>query len=173
MKARVVITEQCNRKCDICCMKHGSVREQMETCSEDDIHGYSEIMITGGEPMLYPERVKHLAVLFARNNSTAKIYLYTAYFRHAIREIIPYVDGIHYTLHHPLSFDDLSGFNQFQALADTYRHRGKTFRLYIDPRVGLGVKIVPCVWARVEVKPWLDDCPLPEGERLLKLTERA
>lgn len=170
--ARVITTWDCNRDCDLCCNKNLPV--QPETCSLEDLRDYDQVLLTGGEPMLYPEQlletIKYLRSW--RSDEWQKIYLYTALWTPALKEIVKHVDGIHFTLHHPVGPRDLEGLRHFQRLISKPEYAEKTFRLYIESRVKVRVEITPSLWERVEVKPWLDQCPLPENETLFQLEEK-
>lgn len=54
MKARVIVTMKCNRKCKGCCNEHLG---EINRVAFEDLFKYDEISITGGEPMLMSERV--------------------------------------------------------------------------------------------------------------------
>lgn len=116
--------------------------------------------------MLYPEYVSDFARYFKDMGKT--VYLYTAMYHPQIREILPVVDGVQYTLHAPLSRVDLDGFQKFQ---DDIRLVRGSYRLYIDPSITTPIVICPNLWRRVEVKPWILEgaCPLPPGETLFIL----
>ena len=164
-KARIILSLECNRDCDYCCNKHPSLRAQMEPlASIRDVLECEEIMLTGGEPMLDPGRVLSLAK-YLRGYSDARLFLYTQLYVPALANILPFLDGVHYTIHKGAGDDERYGFQQFQRLIQG--HKG-SFRLYIHPEVFIPLMIWPDKWARIEQKPWLADgnCPLPEGERL-------
>ena len=171
-KARVLITKDCNRKCPHCCSEFNTVMSTMRETTIPKLASYGEVMITGGEPMLYPERVKTFINLIREQNSTTKIYLYTALFTPELIDIIPLLDGIHYTLHIRANQNDVDGFTKFQEAVKPY-HTTMSVRSYIDPAVELPVTIYPWLYYRLEVKPWImeGECPLPDGEDLLYLRE--
>lgn len=54
MRARVIVTMKCNRKCKGCCNEHLG---EINRVDFEDLFKYDEICITGGEPMLMSERV--------------------------------------------------------------------------------------------------------------------
>ena len=54
MRARVIVTKKCNRKCKGCCNERLGLIDKV---SFEDLFKYEEICITGGEPMLMSERV--------------------------------------------------------------------------------------------------------------------
>lgn len=50
-KARVLVTQKCNKSCDGCCNKSNILDSMVTITSIDDLTCYDEIMITGGEPV--------------------------------------------------------------------------------------------------------------------------
>ena len=170
--ARLIVTWACRRDCDNCCNKMPGLRESAKPCSVADLKDYDQVLITGGEPMLYPAQVLKL-IRQLRSQRTAaeqKVFLYTALYTPELRQLVPELDGVHFTLHYPLKRGDVQGFYMFQDHIG-YLDKGKSFRLYIEPRITKSITIVPNVWSRLEVKPWLTECSLPDGETLLKLRE--
>jgi pyruvate formate-lyase activating enzyme-like uncharacterized protein len=129
---------------------------------------YDKVFITGGEPMLYPARVRMVVDELREQNPDQKVYLYTTLASPALLDMAHIFDGIHFTLHAPHTIQDTARFEAFQHCIE---HLGGTYRLYIDPAIEHTIPIKPSVWSRVEVKPWIPegDCPLPEGEDLLEL----
>lgn len=169
-KARVLITLKCHRQCPYCCNNYADIKAQMRRIKNlDSVCNYDEVMITGGEPMQYPKKVMGVIHQLRKQNPNAPMYLYTAYYSVFIYPITRLVDGIHYTLHANSTSYDLIGFRNFQHLIGKYPE--KSFRLYIHPEVKHKITIIPNLWKRVEVKPWMPEgeCPLPEGEELFVL----
>lgn len=167
--ARVIVTWDCPRDCDLCCNKNLPAEAKPRRVA--DLKGYDQVLLTGGEPTLYPVRLLEI-VRELRQQTPAekqKVYLYTALYRPALGSLVEVTDGVHYSLHHPLHPADLEGFYRFQRLIGAYP--GKSFRLYIEPRIRQAIEIVPSRWEKVEVKPWLDFCPLPPDEELFYLQE--
>lgn len=173
--ARLLITKACTRHCPGCCNTYPAIMAQIQTiASLTEITGFAECCITGGEPMLIPERVSAVVAELRARNPESHIYLYTALYRPEIKNLLPLLDGIHFTLHAGANRVDQRGFAAFQQLL---RYHAGSFRLYIDPRVTRPVVIYPYVWTRVEVKPWLTEEQLlalqpgglPPGEQLFYL----
>jgi molybdenum cofactor biosynthesis enzyme MoaA len=54
-KLRLLVTERCARSCSGCC-NHDWDLAALPTC--ESYAGYDEVLLTGGEPMLYPEDPK-------------------------------------------------------------------------------------------------------------------
>ncbi len=168
--ARVIMTWDCNRDCDLCCNKNLPVVPR--TCTTRDLRPFDQVLITGGEPSMFMvELLTLIDTLRIQRPEGQGVFVYTALWHDGLRQVARYVDGIHYTLHHPLKHNDLIGFKKFQEMIGDPEFENKSFRLYMEPRIHAPVPIIPSRWARVEVKPWLDACPLPEGEVLLQLKE--
>jgi hypothetical protein len=169
--ARVITTWDCNRNCDKCCNKN--LPAEPIPCTLRDLPGFDGVVLTGGEPLLYPEKLLDIvrALRTARwiDKSDQKIFLYTALWTPHLWDLVGKLDGIHYTLHYPASDSDLIGFEHFQNLLREYQGSEKSFRLYLEPRITEPILLYPNLWSRVEVKPWLDFCPLPENETLFVL----
>jgi len=168
--ARVLLWLDCNRNCPGCCNNYKSLTKQRRDIKLEDLKDFDTICLTGGEPLLYPDKlisiIKRLRVI----NSNAKIYLYTALYKPEMRQIIWLVDGIQYSLHYPMSIDDRDGFEQFQY---DILYMDGSYRAYIDSRIERLIPIHPDRWTRVEIKPWIKEgnCPLPKDEQLFLLKE--
>jgi len=172
------VTKACHRQCAGCCntyttiMKHASYIERIADLPTE----LDEIMITGGEPMLVPERTQRLSTQIRNRYPASKLYLYSAEYNEAMKNTIPIVDGLHYTVHEGATLQDITSLNRLQELLQSHKAqwREKSFRLYIDNRVILPVTINPDIWSQVNISKWfteqelLDKQPtgLPVGESL-------
>jgi hypothetical protein len=105
-----------------------------------------------------------------------RIYLYTSLYTNRMIEMLDVVDGVHYTIHAGATQTDIDGFYEFQ-IVHSMRPR-KSCRLNIDARVDRIVPVIPNVWTRVNVSPWLTEEELfevqpngglPAGESLYVL----
>ena len=168
--ARLITTFKCNRRCPDCC------NTQLDTMSSGkqitdlaELKEFKYVCVTGGEPMLEPERTERIIQELREQSITKTIYLYTALYHPKLEDIMHLLDGVQYTLHYPMRSSDLTLFNQFQNLIEQYSYQ--SFRLYIDSRFIDTVMIRPNLWKRVEVKAWQDYCPLPANEKLFILGE--
>ena len=64
----ILLTENCNARCKMCCDSRGLVRGKTLTIEELDLilknikecPSIDLIGVTGGEPMLYPDLVEHI-----------------------------------------------------------------------------------------------------------------
>jgi hypothetical protein len=167
--ARVIITWDCLRSCALCVNKNLPV--EPKPCKIKDLQGYDQILLTGGEPMLYPKETLDIIMKLRKQTpeEVQNIYLYTAMFTSELRWLVWELNGIHYTVHPPVKPEDLVGFRAFQQLIGEPEFKDKTFRLHIESQIDSPIEIIPSLWARLEVKPMLRNCPLPEGEELFEL----
>ena len=156
-KLRLLLFEECNRNCSGCCNKDWDLKSLPIIT---DFHGYDEILLTGGEPMLMPFFVIREAKKIKQKSPTSKIYLYTAKIDQpiAILAFLNYIDGITLTLHHQSDIKDLIILNEI--LPDNLN---KSFRLNVFKKIKLPQKIKPFWKIKNEIK-WIKDCPLPKHE---------
>lgn len=160
-KLRLLLFEECNRNCQGCCNKDWDLKS-IPVCK--DFTPYRLIMLTGGEPMLHPEVILD-AVSAIRAQTTAPIYLYTAMVNDALDDVMSYIDGAVITLHSPA---DIEPFERFDRTA--HNLFGKSLRLNIFEEVG-DVVSSP-LWRRKEHMEWIPNCPLPNGEVLMRYQPR-
>ncbi len=76
---RVVLTDKCNLDCSFCCMKEKETYYSFKNQTALWIakQRYDEIGITGGEPLVEPEKLIQFICLLKYFNREAKVYLYT------------------------------------------------------------------------------------------------
>jgi len=159
--ARVVMSFKCNRKCKGCCnqiMDFDHILAKVE-----EIKDYEEVFVTGGEPMLYPDRLIQVIDIL-RSNGNKKIFLYTAWPhpKKKFLEVMKHLDGVTLTLHAALDrmlFYD-NGY-------DKMKFPGKDMRLKV-----FSVKKFGDMgdWD-VRSTKWITDCPMPPDEDLYVLSE--
>lgn len=157
-KARVLITRDCNRSCKGCCNSHDTIMKDI--ISIDNLSqlpkDLDEIMITGGEPMLYPNYTLKIAKdLKNIYQNRAKIFLYTALYSENIVQILPYIDGLHYTIHEEHDQFDIFGLFWIQDIIA--RFHDKSYRLYIDNNVSSFLNIIPSAWDNIKISKWLTE----------------
>ena len=162
-RLRLVLFEECRRNCSGCCNKDFDL-PSLPVC--DSYKGYELIMLTGGEPMLHPEKVME-AVGRIRRETDAPIILYTALTadKDALSRIIRQINGITVTLH---DNSDVKPFLDFDDYYVGAWGSSKTYRLNVFNGVEIDLGDVKGKW---KVKPeieWIKDCPLPEGEVLMR-----
>lgn len=152
------MTFKCNRQCPGCANTYGSVMSKAQPLYNiAQLKGYKNLVISGGEPMLFPDRVLKLAKVLKKHVPEAKVFLYTAYNRDTrqIERILPYIDGVNYTVHKEADDKDVAEFQAFQAMAG--KHSDKNFRLYVDKATAREVMIYPSAWDRINIKPWMTE----------------
>ncbi len=158
---RLLLFDKCNRRCPKCCNKTFDTKNLPIVKS---YKGYEEIILTGGEPMLYPGYVLNTILSIRNQNPTAKIIMYTAKtddpFMLSI--VLAKLDGITITIHDD---NDVDSFLQFNAGT---RIVNKSLRLNIFKCIDFETRFLNN-WSIKENIEWLDDCPLPENEVFMRL----
>jgi hypothetical protein len=159
--ARVTMTNTCNRKCRGCCNK--LITEEPKVTKIENITGYQKVFVTGGEPMLFPDKLLQV-VKKLRNQGNDKIYLYTAwpYPKKIFLKIVKYLDGVTLALHTHL--DKLMFFDNGYDKMD---FPNKEMWLNVFSTKNLQVE---GNWV-VRPKKWVKECPMPPGEDLLTIKE--
>lgn len=170
--ARVITTFECNRNCPYCSNNYKSLISQgKEEDNLDFVKDYDEIILTGGEPMLYPERLLDLIKNIKVVNPNVKIYLYTAKWEPFIQTILHYIDGLTYTLHKNIKQFEAFDFNTLQRHIN-YMHsdnENKSFRLFIHEDVKEEFNLIPATWDRIKIAGTLseEDCDYPEDDLII------
>lgn len=158
--ARIMISPKCNKACSYCCNEQQGVLDMFKPVTDlQFLARYKNICITGGEPMLFPDKVLSVAA-YARNMDL-KVYLYTAQYTFRMYEVIKWLDGLTYTVHANANYKEVNDFYRMQALLATSSSLCHSKKLLKDPDVDL--KISP-VWADTEIAVWKKQCTIPENE---------
>ena len=167
-KARILITEDCNRKCAGCCNTYSNIMGHAKYIDNlmDLPQELGEIMITGGEPMLNPERTQRIAAELREGHPSSNLYLYSALYHDNLENIIPMLDGFHYTIHEGARESDLVLLDSLQGLLGRRKEdwSDKSFRLYVDDRVDLPVRIVPNIWSQANISKWMTEKELQDKQ---------
>jgi MoaA/NifB/PqqE/SkfB family radical SAM enzyme len=171
-KVRLIFTEDCYRNCSGCCNKQYDFT-QYPTFELDTIFT-KELIITGGEPMLYPNEVyafiKHVRQLGYKH----KIYMYTACvaggvldknYTYYSKMLNNGLDGITLTLH---TQSDVADFRALNHMLMAKEHYGYSFRLNVFKGVELD-KVPYPLWTIKRDMVWIENCPLPKDEVLMVL----
>lgn len=164
-KLRLVVTAKCHNRCPMCCNNRFDLNELPVV----DRWDYDEIMLTGGEPMLFPAEVVNLILTIRKAASCKgkdmKVYMYTAVPNaEATLAALVCLDGIVVTPHTP---KDVS---EFVKLNDEIYSRDKSLRLNLFPEITLPEGIDLSKW-KVKEMEWIKDCPVPEGEDLRRINQ--
>jgi organic radical activating enzyme len=184
-QARLIITFACPRTCAGCANSYKSLIDQAKRIPIDKLDyfkNFDAVMLTGGEPMLSPDRTIKIAKLIHKAAPSAKIYLYTALHKNDsdLESVLPYVDGVQFSLHKEANEQDIADFQAFQTVAS--RWKDKSFRLYIDPSLKDKIHFIPSVWKRTtstwysedELLSWRSQSHgLPQDEELFVLTSKS
>jgi hypothetical protein len=171
-KARVLITKKCDRDCDGCCNKSSILDSMKDITDLQILQEYQVIMITGGEPILVPEKLMDLLHwLDEHMEHTTPIYLYSArYDRKIYEKIMSLINGLHFTLHAEANDEDIADLKALSLFLKGYGRHHQSLRLAIDTRVYSRYdlsNIDLSAWSVVRKMTWLKDAPLPAGEELL------
>lgn len=172
-KLRLLVTSNCMNNCPLCCNRQFDINEIPIV----DRWDYEEIMITGGEPFLYPNRLedfcKSIRELTSQMGCTPpKIYIYTSRCKwyDIERAIKYYADGLVVAPH---SKDDIVYFKETNNKLLKYRY-GKflqcSLRLKIFDEVKNALPENLRVWDVSHAK-WIENCPIPEGEDFRRVSE--
>lgn len=175
--ARVIVTPECNRHCANCVNK--VVLPGVQVLHDiAQLDRYQAVVLTGGEPLLPQAWRLTLLLLQQLAYTGAKLYLYLGWHpgKKVLRYVLPYLDGLTYTLH----CDDVQGsgrgadvqhFHDLQRLLD--RHPRCEARLRIEQDFDATISVTPWRWSRIDsftmVPP--EDCPRPENEDLYLLED--
>lgn len=162
MKLRLLLWEDCNRSCEGCCNKDWNL-DKLQNCFS--YRGYELIMLTGGEPMLYPSTVLQV-VREIRQQTTAPVYVYTADVSDldAAFAVLDAVDGITLTLHEQADVADFQTFDHCMVMKHI---TGKSLRLNVFKGVDLS-EVDTRGWQVKDGIEWIPDCPLPTDEVFLR-----
>jgi len=171
-KLRLLVTGQCPNKCPMCCNN----RFELEKIPVVDRFDYEQIMITGGEPLLFPDQTRILVSTLEDAAQICgyhpKIYIYTANFDiEAFDCLCASVDGFVYTPHKKKDVDAFLELNEY-ILNGLAISGHLSLRLNIFPEVET---FFPrdtdlSLW-KVKRMEWVKDCPVPEGEDFRRIAE--
>lgn len=160
-KVRLLFTDDCNRKCKGCCNRNWT-GEPPIGLTWQEVREFDEIYITGGEPMLYPKKLKKL--IKKLKTKTNKIFLYTAmpYPKKIFIDIMSFLDGASVTLHTSKDY-----FNFYCAQYYATPFEGKSMRL--NDFTNKKIKFTNGAEWHHRPMTWIIDAPLPDGEIFAKL----
>ena len=152
---RLLLLKECNRNCQGCCNKDWDL-DSLEV--ETDFSQYSEILLTGGEPMLKPELIIEICKKITEQTNVP-IYLYTAE-TNCLLSIVPYINGITLTLHKQL---DVESFKSLNNIIEFFIDEPFSLRLNVFKGVSIeGVDVSK--WQVKRDMEWIENCPLPKNE---------
>ena len=154
---RLLLFEDCNRKCEGCCNKDWDLKNLPVATSFTE---YDEILLTGGEPLLDWRYVVKVAQKIKSENS-AKVFVYTAKVDNLTNVIIilDNIDGLTVTLHEQ---SDVIPFRVLETYLKSNFKTGKSFRLNVFR--GVDVEWDEEIWKVKDDIVWAENCPLPKNE---------
>ena len=161
-KLRLVTTNICPRKCELCSNKNNN---HPPIVTIEEANKYDMVILTGGEPMMYPDNmVKLLDEL-----GGTKVVIYTAYIHDPFqtRRVLfqPNVVGVTFTIHDNKGLDDFHLFDQcVRQVIDKIPFRKLSLHLNIFPSDITQFKAMDFSLWRVKMIDWIVDCPLPSDE---------
>lgn len=166
-KLRLLVTAQCPHNCPMCCNKQFDLMKLPVVNRLD----YDEVMITGGEPLIYPfgvrELVKGMRLLCP---TSTKFYLYTSVADpYRFLNVLDMVDGVVLTPHNQQDVVALWTLNKF-LLSRPVLTQNKSLRLclFSDIREMLPPEMDLSLW-KIKNIEWKEDCPVPAGEDFCRL----
>jgi len=132
---------------------------------------YDNIIITGGEPLLFPENLLKLIHNIRLVNFNIPIYLYTSIFNPstANKNILTFLSGITFTVHNRIYFNE---FLDLKKYLDEVPLEPYSKRLHIFTDFGQLTEANLYGW-NVRFVTWKKDfeCKLPEHEQFMRLKE--
>lgn len=167
LKLRLLVTEKCLKNCEGCCNKDWDLKS-LPIFDLNDSTMFDEIMITGGEPLLFPGKVISLISSIRYTGFDKNIYMYTAKTSSflPLLSVLYLLDGITITLHDK---QDLEDFNSFYVIWNTIRNNNKTFRLNVFKEAELPKDWNFAGWKIKRDMEWIKNCPLPKDEVFMRM----
>lgn len=171
-KLRLVVTEKCHNKCPMCCNN----RFDLKAIPVVDRFDYDEISITGGEPMLYPDKVAEIADTLRKAakivGANPKIWLYTSKLNPmTFRMIAKYIDGVCYTPHNAVEVAMFKAVNRMLLRSEVgVGKEGFSLRLNLFKEQAKALKKENLSLWKVKDMVWIKDCPIPEGEDFRRIS---
>lgn len=163
-KLRLLITKNCDKNCVGCCNKDWNL-DSLPICT--DFSRYDEIILTGGEPLLYPSLVSNLLYQIRKSNQKCKLYLYTAKSSPYLSNIINHelIDGVVLTLHNESDVKPFYSLDHF-LIRSGLTHPKISLRLNVFKGIEVQSSLL---WKVKRDMEWIKDCPLPVNEVFMKL----
>ena len=172
--ARVLVTYDCFQNCPGCVNKSVTPSGIFDPSMSGQ---YDEIILTGGEPMFFPSRIRRFVQEIKSYNFSAKVILYSSYFdpkfTDELKDTLTMVNGYTFTVHN--NEFSVKRFLQLDCLVADWLalFQPGTLRLNIDSRLkDYFDKYYTdnfCQWHQRKYFDFDPDCKLPEHEIFLSL----
>ena len=165
-KLRLLFTPNCDRSCKGCCNKDWNL-DELPVFWSSNISEFIEVLITGGEPLLYPDELFRLCKLLKLLNPNVKLFIYTAYTKmwDASRlRLFDVVDGFTITIHNQKSANEFVKTEKILNL-NCSDYTMKSLRLNIFKGCVLPY---PDGYVVKDNMVLIKDCPLPTDEVFMR-----
>ena len=160
---RILVSWACNLRCSYCCNEQPRFREQFKSVvlSDIDFSQYKRICISGGEPLLYPDRIRAIAECIRKDQI---VILYTNGLRltpQKAQQLDSWgIQFINVGLHLPSAFEA-----QISACKKAVEHTSIGLRFHVRDIYADALK---SRYADVQFQFWkLNDCDRANEERLI------
>jgi len=164
--ARVIVTLKCSLSCKNCANNNKElIKSAREITSPQELEGYDDIVITGGEPLSVPHIVEDIVNHLHSPDRT--IYLYTSGFSEKGALIYHKLDGITLTIHKEVIMPIWrSVLTAWESTIEEEKLEDVNNRLFIDSRLMNKLTFKPGVWDEVKLIRMLNPelCSIPENE---------
>ena len=159
---RLLLWDTCNRSCEGCCNKDWDL-VNLPRIPMNEIASYDQIILTGGEPMMFPETLISTIKEIRQAAPNSQILLYTAWVVNSYftLEVLKLLDGMTVTLHEP---SDVQDFEIFDLCLPDFIRETKSLRLNIFDGVPMPRRQYLSNWKTKSNIQWIENCPLPENE---------
>ena len=160
--------EECHNDCPLCVNKNFDLGGLPKVATGKGLQGYSEIILTGGEPMLKPQLVKD-TIIWVRAHTDAPIFMYISKLDDVeeVMRIAEMVDGLTVTIHHQKWVEDFLRLDE--AMRESGRFTDWSGRLKVFEYIKMDTSKAHELWDVRDKEFWIIDCPLPEGEDFKRL----
>ena len=175
-KVRLVLWKDCHQRCAGCCNKDWDI-DNLPVVTAEHLANASKVLLTGGEPLLYPIKVHDVVRWLRTEYPGLKIYVYTAKIWpiNWPMHLLAAVDGMTITVHNSksanLRVDELGQFVSLLRKPENRFLLNRSLRLNLFKGVDLGGINVSMFKVKKDIE-WIPNCPLPDGEVLVRLGER-
>lgn len=189
-RCRLLLTTKCPNNCPLCCNKQFDLFKDVPVIDRWD---YDEFILTGGEPLMNStallDFIYNLTTIHKYMGTSPKIYLYTSICNpHTWDKIIPFFDGITYTVHTQQNAKELitlitvltnpeMGYDSmFQNLQDISQ-KSIWLNLFPEAKTLIDAELANTnlSWDsisrffKIRQMEWKENCPVPEGEDFRRL----
>lgn len=159
---RVLVSWKCNLTCSYCCNEQPRFRDPIRPTklSEIDFSRYQNVCISGGEPLLFPDRIR--AVCSLAQDSTIILYTNGVFLNAGMAGMLEQwgVDFVNVGLHEPKSFAKL-----IESVSQAVLFTKLAVRFHIQD---IYETQITRLFPDVPVRFWkMDDCDRANEERVV------